>query len=68
MEAEKCLQSSLEVRGVGDGGRGQGIANLMDDIFSAEEWEPEPEQLYPASLCGSACTYAIPQAGMIRFQ
>lgn len=58
VEAEKCLQSSLEVRGVGDGWRGQEIANLMDCIFSAEEWEPE--QLYPASLCGSACTHAIP--------
>lgn len=25
------------------------ITNLIDDIFSAEEWEPEPEQLYPAT-------------------
>lgn len=58
VEAEKCLQSSLEAGGVGDGWRGQEIANLMDDIFSAEE--REPKQLYPALLCGSACTYAVP--------
>lgn len=58
VEAEECLQSSLEAWRVGDGWRGQEITNLMVDIFSAQEWEPE--QPYPASLCGPACTHAIP--------
>lgn len=42
----------------------QKIINVMDGIFSTEQ---EPEQLYPVSPWGSACTYATPQAGMIHF-
>lgn len=30
-------------------GEDKKITNRMDDIFSAEEREPEPEQLYPAT-------------------
>lgn len=43
-------------------GEDKKIANLMDDIFSAEEWEPE--QLYPATavrislhICHSTGSY-----------
>lgn len=60
VEAGKCLQHSLEVRGVGEGLGGQEMASLMDGVFSAGEQEPEPGQMHPASLRRSACTYAIP--------
>lgn len=58
VETGKCLQRSLEVRDVGEGG--QEMASLMDNLFSAEEREPAPGQIHSALLRGSACTYAIP--------
>lgn len=57
LAAEKCLQSSLEVRGGYRRWKGQEIT-VMDILFSAEE--QEPEQLCPESPWGSACTYATP--------
>ncbi|KAI1234422.1 ER membrane protein complex subunit 3, partial [Lamprotornis superbus] len=43
-----------------------GLRSIYTLILGQDNEEQEPEQLYPASPWGSACTYATPQAGRLQ--
>lgn len=67
MEAEQHLQSSLEVRGAGDGWRGQEIANLTDDCFLRRRLGARTRAAAPCITVWISLRTPATQAGMIRF-